>query len=158
MPGWDGFSIPERIQARYPVPVLVDNDVNVLALGEHSRTWPECDQLLFVKAATGIGCGIVAERRIYRGAQGAAGDIGHIRIAGHDDVVCECGNTGCLEAVAGGRGLARQLSLRGIDARDSRDVSRLARGTIARPCTRSARRAAISARSSRVWSIPSTRT
>jgi predicted NBD/HSP70 family sugar kinase len=128
MPGWDGFSIPDRLRERHPVPVLVDNDVNLMAVGEHSRTWPECDQLLFVKVGTGIGCGIVAERQIYRGAQGAAGDIGHIRLVGQDDVICECGNTGCLEAVASGRALARQLQALGLDAHDSRDVVRLVRG------------------------------
>ncbi|MGH2848751.1 MAG: ROK family protein, partial [Thermoleophilaceae bacterium] len=127
MPGWDGYAIPDRLRERYPVPVLVDNDVNIMALGEHSKVWPRCEHLLFVKVGTGIGSGIVAKGEIYRGAQGAAGDIGHIRLSGHDDVVCECGNTGCLEAVAGGRALARELRALGIDAANSRDVVRLVR-------------------------------
>jgi predicted NBD/HSP70 family sugar kinase len=122
MPGWDAFPIPERLQQRHPVPVLVDNDVNIMALGEFERTWPEHDHLFYVKVGTGIGCGIVTTRRIYRGAQGAAGDIGHVRLAGHDDVVCECGNVGCLEAVAGGRALARSLTGAGVPAANSRDV------------------------------------
>ncbi len=86
MPGWDGFSIPRWFAAHYDAPVLVDNDVNIMALGEHWTHWREVEHLLFVKVGTGIGCGIVADRHIHRGAQGAAGDIGHIRIAGHDDV------------------------------------------------------------------------
>jgi predicted NBD/HSP70 family sugar kinase len=122
MPGWDAFPIPERLQQRHPVPVLVDNDVNIMALGEFERTWPEHDHLFYVKVGTGIGCGIVATRQIYRGAQGAAGDIGHVRLAGHDDVICECGNVGCLEAVAGGRALARALASAGVAATNSRDV------------------------------------
>jgi len=80
-----------------------------------------------VKVGTGIGSGIVAGRRIHRGAEGAAGDIGHIVIPGHDDVVCRCGNTGCLEAVAGGRALALRLAAAGHEASDSRDVVRLVR-------------------------------
>ena len=123
MPGWDGFSIPALVRARYDAPVLVDNDVNIMALGEHWTHWRDCDHLLFVKIGTGIGCGIVADRRIHRGAQGAAGDIGHVRLGGHDDVVCRCGNVGCLEAVAGGRALAAQLTARGLEAPHSAATS-----------------------------------
>ena len=127
MPGWDGFDIPQRLRERLAVPVLVDNDVNIMALGEQRSTWPDCEHLLFVKVGTGIGCGIVVDGDVYRGDQGAAGDIGHIRLADHDEVVCECGNVGCLEAVASGRALARQLRALGVEARDSRDVVSLVR-------------------------------
>lgn len=127
MPGWDGFSIPGHLARRFDVPILVDNDVNIMALGEHWTNWREQRDFLFVKVGTGVGCGIVAEGRIYRGAQGAAGDIGHIPVAGHDDVICECGNTGCLEAVAGGRALARAARELGYDAHNSRDVVALVR-------------------------------
>src|SRR3954466_14258758 len=102
MPGWDGFSIPGWFSRHYDAPVLVDNDVNIMALGEHWTHWRGVEHLLYVKIGTGIGCGIVTDRRIHRGAQGAAGDIGHVRLAGHSDVVCRRGNLGCLEAVAGG--------------------------------------------------------
>jgi predicted NBD/HSP70 family sugar kinase len=122
MPGWDGFSIPGWFSRHYDAPVLVDNDVNIMALGEHWTHWRDTEHLLYVKIATGIGCGIVSGRRIHRGAQGAAGDIGHVRLAGHDDVVCRCGNVGCLEAVAGGRALAARLADAGVPARSSRDV------------------------------------
>jgi predicted NBD/HSP70 family sugar kinase len=127
MPGWDGFSIPRWFATHYDAPVLVDNDVNIMALGEHWTHWRDVEHLLYVKVGTGIGCGIVADRHIHRGAQGAAGDIGHIRIAGHDDIVCRCGNVGCLEAVAGGRALAQRLSEAGLPARSSRDVVGLVR-------------------------------
>jgi predicted NBD/HSP70 family sugar kinase len=124
MPGWDGFSIPGWFSRHYDAPVLVDNDVNIMALGEHWTHWRDTEHLLYVKIGTGIGCGIVSGRRIHRGAQGAAGDIGHVRLAGHDDVVCRCGNIGCLEAVAGGRALAAKLAAAGLEARSSRDVVR----------------------------------
>jgi predicted NBD/HSP70 family sugar kinase len=125
MPGWDGFSIPDWFAARHDVPVLVDNDVNIMALGEHWSHWRELDHLLYVKVGTGIGSGIVSGRAIHRGADGAAGDIGHIRVPGHDDAICRCGNVGCLEAVAGGRALAMALTAEGIDAPGSREVVEL---------------------------------
>ena len=127
MPGWDGFSVPAWFGERFDAPVLVDNDVNIMALGEHWTHWRGTENLLFVKVGTGIGCGIVAGQAIHRGAQGAAGDIGHIRVSGHDDVVCRCGNMGCLEAVAGGRALARRLTEAGAQASGSRDVVELVR-------------------------------
>jgi len=127
MPGWDGFSIPSWFAGRYEAPVLVDNDVNIMALGEHFSHWRDTDHLLFIKVGTGIGCGIVAGRLIHRGAQGAAGDIGHIRVPGNEEILCRCGNVGCLEAVAGGRALADQLTALGLEAHNSRDVVRLVR-------------------------------
>ncbi|MFB9717188.1 ROK family protein [Planobispora longispora] len=127
MPGWDGFPVPEWLGEHLGVPVLVDNDVNIMALGEHWSARPEADHLIFVKIGTGIGCGIISDRRLHRGAQGAAGDIGHIRVASALDTVCRCGNVGCLEAVAGGAAMAARLRAEGVEAVDSRDVIRLAR-------------------------------
>ena len=69
----------------------------------------------------------MADGQIHRGARGAAGDIGHIRATSSDEVVCRCGNIGCLEAIAGGQALADRLSAVGIDAANSRDVVRLVR-------------------------------
>ena len=126
MPGWDGYSIPGWFAGDYDAPVLVDNDVNLMARGEHWMHWRDTEHLLLVKVGTGIGCGIVAGGRIHRGALGAAGDIGHIR-ATPEDVTCRCGNVGCLEAVAGGQALAQRLSAQGADAANSRDVVRLVR-------------------------------
>jgi len=107
MPGWHRFRVRAFFENAYACPVYVDNDVNVLALGER---WAGLGQgfndSLFVKVGTGIGCGIISGGRIYRGADGSAGDIGHISVT-DDDVVCRCGNVGCLEAVAGGAALSR---------------------------------------------------
>jgi predicted NBD/HSP70 family sugar kinase len=77
---------------------------------------------MFVKIGTGIGCGLVAGGHVHRGADGAAGDIGHIHVPDKDDVVCRCGNLGCLEAVAGGSALAARLAGLGLPTRTSRDV------------------------------------
>jgi predicted NBD/HSP70 family sugar kinase len=127
MPGWDDFPIPEWFADRYGAPVLVDNDVNIMARGEHWVHWRATEHLLLVKVGTGIGCGIVADGHIHRGARGAAGDIGHIRATDRADVVCRCGNVGCLEAIAGGRAIAQRLAEMGEDASRSRDVVRLVR-------------------------------
>lgn len=127
MPGWDGFPVPEWLGERLGAPVLADNDVNIMALGEHWAARPEADHLIFVKVGTGIGCGIISDRRLHRGAQGAAGDIGHIRVASALDTVCRCGNVGCLEAVAGGAAMAARLRAAGVEAAGSRDVVRLVR-------------------------------
>ncbi|NUR89188.1 MAG: ROK family transcriptional regulator, partial [Nonomuraea sp.] len=125
MPGWNEYPIPEYFS---DVSVLVDNDVNVMALGEHRAAFPDTSHLLFVKVGTGIGCGIVAESRLHRGAQGSAGDIGHIRVSGHEDAGCRCGNSACLEAVAGGAALARRLTELGIPAESGGDVVSLVQG------------------------------
>jgi predicted NBD/HSP70 family sugar kinase len=127
MPGWDGFSIPNWFASYFTAPVLVDNDVNIMARGEHWVHWRATPHLLMIKVGTGIGCGIVADGHIYRGARGAAGDIGHIRATSRDDVICRCGNVGCLEAIAGGKALADGLTAQGVPAAHSRDVVDLVR-------------------------------
>ncbi|MFJ1916890.1 ROK family protein [Streptomyces sp. NPDC088147] len=124
MPGWHQYPIPEFFASRFGVRALVDNDVNVMALAEQRRAFPDTRYLLYIKVGTGIGCGIVADGRLHRGAQGSAGDIGHIRVGDQGDA-CRCGNTGCLEAVAGGAALAARLAGLGLDAASGSDVVRL---------------------------------
>jgi glucokinase-like ROK family protein len=109
MPGWDGYPIRERFSARYGAPVWVDNDVNVLALGEwRSGVAAGHDNVVVIKVGTGIGAGIISDGRIHRGAQGSAGDVGHIQVLDDPTVVCRCGNIGCLEALAGGAAIGRE--------------------------------------------------
>jgi predicted NBD/HSP70 family sugar kinase len=125
MPGWDGYDVPARLQRRLVVPVLVDNDVNIMALGERAVGWPGVDDFVFVKVATGIGAGIVSGGILHRGAQSIAGHIGHLPVARAAGVACACGNTGCVTAVASGSALAAQLRGAGVDAADSADVADL---------------------------------
>jgi glucokinase-like ROK family protein len=107
MPGWSHFPIRDMLGAALGAPVMVDNDVNIMALGElHAGTARSVRDLLFVKVGTGIGCGIVVGGEIYRGVTGSAGDIGHIQVE-ENGPACSCGNTGCLEASFGGAALAR---------------------------------------------------
>lgn len=125
MPGWDGFDVVRYMQRSLPVPVLVDNDVNIMALGERTAFWPDHDNLLFIKIATGIGAGIISSGELQRGANGTAGDLGHVRVPRGDDVLCRCGNYGCLEALASGPAIARQLQTQGLAATNGGDVLRL---------------------------------
>ncbi|MGI8909260.1 MAG: ROK family protein [Rubrobacteraceae bacterium] len=100
MPGWDRFPIRDAFAGEYAAPIFIDNDVNVMALGEHwGGVAKGVEDLIFVKIGTGIGSGIIIDGRIHRGIQGCAGDFGHICVDPNGPV-CSCGNTGCLEAMA----------------------------------------------------------
>ena len=122
MPGWDRFDIPGWIHEHLEVPVLVDNDVNIMALGERAVAWPGIQHLMFVKIATGIGAGVISGGALQRGAQGVAGDIGHVQVARGANVPCKCGNRGCLEALASGPAIARGLREQGVEAHTGSDV------------------------------------
>ncbi|MCU1442570.1 MAG: family transcriptional regulator [Cryobacterium sp.] len=122
MPGWDRFDVPGWVRERLSAPVLVDNDVNIMALGERAYAWPDADHLIFVKIATGIGAGIISGGSLQRGSQGIAGDIGHVQVARGRGIACHCGNLGCLEAIAAGPAIAKALKLAGIDVATGQDV------------------------------------
>lgn len=115
MPGWPGFRVGEHLRDRYGVHVAVDNDANLAALGEHRLQFGLSEHSITVKAGTAIGSGIIVDGHVHRGATGAAGDITHTRIDGSGDIPCSCGNTGCLETVASGASLVRQMRERGRD-------------------------------------------
>jgi glucokinase len=126
MTGWDEFDICGWLSARLGIEAVADNDVNLLALHEHRSYWRDVDDFFFVKAGTGIGSGIFAGGAVYRGANGAAGDIGHIQLGVEDGPLCRCGKLGCVEARAAGWAIARDLRVLGIDAHDAKDVVALA--------------------------------
>jgi glucokinase-like ROK family protein len=121
MPGWDGYPIRERFAARYDTPVWVDNDVNMLALGEwRSGVAAGHENVVVIKIGTGIGAGIISDGRLHRGAQGSAGDVGHIQVTDDPSVICRCGNIGCLEALAGGAAIGRSGELAAREGRSAR--------------------------------------
>jgi predicted NBD/HSP70 family sugar kinase len=127
MPGWDRFDVPHYVQQTYKVPVFVDNDVNILALGEHSLSWNGVRDLIYVKVSTGIGSGIIAGGALQRGGQGSAGDIGHVQVPFSHDSPRNPGDQRDLEAIASGTAIAADLRAQGIDAADSSDVVALVR-------------------------------
>jgi glucokinase len=109
MPGWDSFDVRAYMEARFGVPVVVDNDVNLAALGERTARWGDADDFIYVKVGTGIGAGIVTRGELLRGALGTAGDIGHIQVTSGGRWTCRCGRLGCLEAEASGTAILREL-------------------------------------------------
>jgi predicted NBD/HSP70 family sugar kinase len=122
MPGWHDYPVRDRLAERWGVPVFLENDANLMALGEQRVQWPGAPSMLLVKVGSGIGAGIVIG--LHRGVDGDAGDIGHIRMHGHEER-CACGATGCLAAVASGAALVRQLAALGKDVSTVADVRSL---------------------------------
>ncbi|MFJ2112902.1 ROK family protein [Streptomyces sp. NPDC087850] len=126
MVGWNRYPVRDTLAREHGCPVVVDNDVNVMALGErHSGVARSVEHLLFVKIGSGIGSGMQHHGRIYRGAEGCAGDIGHIQVE-TEGPVCTCGNTGCLEAYFGGASLARDATAAALTGRSPALAARLA--------------------------------
>ncbi|HKT57054.1 MAG TPA: ROK family protein [Microbacterium sp.] len=106
MPGWNGFNVRRMFEQRFDAPVWVDNDCNILALAERMHRRDEATDLIYCKVGSGIGAGLLSRGRLHRGANGAAGDIGHVRVR-DSEVLCRCGKVGCLEAEAGGWAMVR---------------------------------------------------
>jgi predicted NBD/HSP70 family sugar kinase len=130
MPGWDGYPIRDRMRRALAehlgtdpsLPVLTDNDANLMALGEQHHGYPDCTTFVLVKVSTGIGAGMVIDGQVFRGIDGGAGDLGHIRLHDALDARCMCGSYGCLAAVASGRAVAGQLAALGVPAESGTDV------------------------------------
>jgi predicted NBD/HSP70 family sugar kinase len=138
MPGWDRYPVVERMQRAFaehtgvrdgagrapgePVPVLLDNDANLMAFAEQRDGYADCAAFALIKVSTGIGAGVVVDGGVYRGIDGGAGDIGHIRLHDCEDALCMCGSYGCLAAVASGRALAGQLTAAGLPTATAPEV------------------------------------
>jgi glucokinase-like ROK family protein len=130
MPGWDGYPVRDLLAEAFDAPVWVDNDVNVMALGEHRAGIAQGERdFIYCKIGSGIGAGVVSNGQLTRGAQGCAGDIGHIAVLQEPMVTCRCGRTGCLEAVAGGVALQREGLAAARDGRSAYLMARLKEGT-----------------------------
>ncbi|HSK88742.1 MAG TPA: ROK family protein, partial [Anaerolineales bacterium] len=101
MPEWEDFPIRDFFKKTFGSAfVVVDNDVNIMALGEQrAGDGAGIDHFIFVKIGTGIGAGIISNGKIHRGSDGCAGDVGHICVD-KKGPLCSCGNTGCLEAMS----------------------------------------------------------
>ena len=133
MPGWHRFDVVQWLAKEFDTVAVVDNDANMMALGEYtylSRRAPETSvkykEMLFLKAGTSVGCGIVISGHVYRGATALAGDIAHVRVSAAAERPCSCGNRGCLETVVGGSGIGEELRKAGSQVHDIFDIVRLA--------------------------------
>lgn len=130
MEGWDDFDIPDFVKSLIPVPVLIDNDVNLLAMSEANLDLENSAQIAFIKVGTGIGCGIIADRGVVRGSHGVSGDIGHIQLITDGAKLCRCGKLGCVEAHAAGWAIARDLRELGHDTHTAADVLEVVRANV----------------------------
>jgi predicted NBD/HSP70 family sugar kinase len=126
MSGWDGVPLPPYFAELTDAPVILDNDANVIALAERRGERQAFDDLLVLKASTGLGAGIIAGGSLQRGAVQAAGEFGHNKTAAAAGLPCRCGDTGCLEAIASGWALVRALQADGHKVGHLRDVVDLA--------------------------------
>lgn len=110
MPGWDGFPITAHLELRFGSPAVLENDVNLRAIGEAAALGEDQRPILVIKVGTGVGAGIVDPYgRVFHGYDGAAGDIGHIPVRGAPEMACTCGTIGCVEAVVSVPSIVRQL-------------------------------------------------
>jgi predicted NBD/HSP70 family sugar kinase/biotin operon repressor len=110
LPGWAGTHAAERMSDLIGLPVWLRNDANLGALAE--ATWGAgrgSSAVVYLKLATGIGAGIVVDGRLFGGAGGTAGEIGHTSLDETGDI-CRCGSRGCLETYASGAAIAGLLS------------------------------------------------
>lgn len=120
--GWDGVPLAPYIAEVTTAPVVIDNDCNVMALSERDGHLRAHDDVLVLKASTGLGLGIIADGRLVKGHSGGAGELGHVKVAAAEGLRCRCGDIGCLEAVAGGWALVERLRASGHEVHHVRDL------------------------------------
>lgn len=142
MPGWHRFDVVGWLADEFDAVAVVDNDANMMGLGEHATldrraagSRVRVGSMLFLKAGASVGCGIVINGHVYRGATALAGDIAHVRVAAAAGIPCNCGNSGCLETVVGASGIVAGLRAAGAPVRDLPDAVRLAHDGDARATT-----------------------
>jgi glucokinase len=121
LPGWQNFPLKERLEEWLDLPVIVENDANAAALGE---VWlgagRDVDSLILLTLGTGIGGGIISCGRIVHGADGMAGEVGHMTVDPYSPHVCGCGNVGCLEAEASGTAIRKMGTEAAMDGKSPR--------------------------------------
>ena len=106
-PDWNRLPLKDELEHELRLPVFIENDANAAALGEQWRgAGIGISSMIFITLGTGVGGGIVLNKKIWHGADGMAGEIGHITLI-PDGRACSCGNTGCLEMYASARGIVQ---------------------------------------------------
>lgn len=106
--GWNDVPLVQVMSDRLGIPVWLENDANAAALGENRYgAGKGAKHMLYVTVSTGVGGGIIINGELYRGARGAAGEVGHV-IIDVNGPACGCGGRGCLESLASGTAIARR--------------------------------------------------
>ncbi|MCO7176512.1 ROK family glucokinase [Sporolactobacillus kofuensis] len=122
--GWKNYALKDALEQSIGLPVVIDNDANIAALGE---MWLGAGQgaknLICVTLGTGVGGGIICDGEILHGVSGMAGEIGHITVMPKDGAPCNCGKSGCLETVSSATGI-RRMALDALDYNDSESILR----------------------------------
>jgi predicted NBD/HSP70 family sugar kinase len=127
MPGWDGLDVAAELKRLSGVPTVVDNDANLMALGEHIIRGEDINDFVFIKAGSSIGGGVIVGGELHHGHHGMAGDISHVTVHGAPATPCSCGRNGCLDAVAGGAAIVASLQAAAVNVSDTPQVLELAR-------------------------------
>ena len=127
MPSWDHFPVRDHLGDHFAVTAAVDNDANLLGLGEQRLVYPGAHLILFVKVGTGVGSSVIIDGEVLRGSDSVEGDIGHAKIPGVEEICSSCGARGCLAAIASGRAMVRDLRRLGLAPTTTRDVVDLVR-------------------------------
>lgn len=127
MPGWNGVAVGELIERFSGLPALVENDANIMAVGEYVERGQSVSDLVFVKAGSGIGCGVIASGRVHRGFRGVAGDISHVALKDASPVPCSCGRVGCLDVIASGYAVLDALRDAGVEVDSVDELLAIAR-------------------------------
>ncbi|MFJ6417726.1 ROK family protein [Paeniglutamicibacter sp. NPDC091659] len=122
MPGWHNQDVGALLEKALGVPAITDNDANLAALGEYLSRPDAAANSITVLAGTGVGTGIMVNGQLYRGSTYASGDITHTKVEAAADRMCSCGNRGCLETIASGAAIVRDLAKVGIEASDIFEV------------------------------------
>lgn len=122
LPGWEGVSVVPFLTRDLDVPVILERDCNAMALAERDGLMTTHHDIVFVKVSTGIGVGLVLDRRLHRGFRGVAGELGHTKVVRTDGRTCRCGSIDCLESHASGWALVEEMRGRGRDVGHVRDV------------------------------------
>ncbi|CAB4898160.1 unannotated protein [freshwater metagenome] len=109
LPSWSGTTLTAALEDVLGMPVVVDNDANLGALGEQAAGAARgVDDAIYVKVSSGVGAGLISGGRLLRGSTGIAGEIGHVAVV-PNGVPCRCGGRGCLETIASAPAVRRQL-------------------------------------------------
>lgn len=113
LPGWTNINFTERVEKQFKLPARLENDANAAGLAEVLfGAAVGYNDVFYVTVSTGVGTGIIIDKKIYHGKNGVAGEGGHVSIDYNSPYICGCGTPGCIEALAAGPGIVRRARVK----------------------------------------------